>query len=863
MKRILFKALPFAIVLAIASGIAFMLVQSYTPRTSLFSVLTSAEYSEWETSDEFSIEPALLGTDAMKTVAQQDGTALLFNEKTTEIAVITADGTVWYSSPQNRLSLTKASLERYSSSVLVKTTDSAGTPGEFTSFGDCVKYGQFTVQSIQNGISVNYRFGKVSKVSVVPKALTKERFESILSNLTATEQKYIKTYFGYANYEAEKDSAIRQGLESKYTNIASLKAIYTLKASMSLTETRRLEEYLAKSNYTLEDKIKDHETTGCQETESIKPHLLLTVNYTLDGGRLNVKADIEGMKATKDLLITEIVLMPFINTQNGSLSAQAVIPDGSGAIADLSSVRQPLTPEYAEPVYGIDYALPQTGKPAQKENISLPCYGLANSDGAFLAVIKNSAETAGLYVKVRCAEEEIGQVSAVFKLLDYTPVKLSEEDSQTVNIYSDFSYKNDAEIVFSFLPKDKNTYSDIALAYRDTLKLTKKADGKPHLAVNIVGAIDDIEPLFGIPREVIKPLTTFDEAGDIIEQMAKGAGRIVAVYSGMTKGGLKNPVPNRLEIASQLGGEKGYKRLQKKLEKRNVSVFPQLDFDYAGRNGALDGFNVKRDTSKLLTGEVAFKTKNNPANYTVSEKSAFGYLMGSKKSLETLKSFIAESKGELKGRLAVSFMAGELSSDFKSREGISRTQSADYTVKKLEELTKNDISVLSSGANAYALPYLTYSTGLPCDSNSHPVFSQSIPFVQMVLSGAVNYTMPLLNRFADEDYYTLKAIETGSAVYFQTIAAPNSAVKGTKYTDMYNVNFDTVKERVLRVNKKVSQALDNVSGSAIIKHTQLSDGVFKTDYENGAYTVVNYNKKEINTEFGTVTALGYLSKVVV
>jgi len=861
MKKILFKILPFVIVFAVVFTTVFVLVQSYTPKSPLFSVLDFEEYGSWETFDEFSIEESMLGTDAMKTIAEKDGSQLLFNEKTAEIAVRTADGTVWYSGVQNRLSLSAANTERYSSAVIVKTMDKEGAAGEFTSFGDCVKYGQFTTKNLQNGISVTYRFGKASKVSMIPKAMTKERFEDILSNLTQTEQKYIKTYFGYANYADEKDSSVKKTLEEKYSNIASLKAIYTLKASMSLTETRRLEEYLKKSNYTIEDKQNDHETIGVSEAESIKPHLLLTVNYTLSDGKLNVRAEISKMKATKDLLVTEICLLPFINTQDGALSSKALVSDGSGAVADLSTVRQPLTPEYNEPVYGADYALPQDGKSALKEQISLPCYGLFNDSGAFLAVIKSADKTAGIHVKARCAQEEIGQVSAIFKTLDYAQVKLSETDTQTVNVYSDFSYKDDAELLFTFLPKDKNTYSDIALAYKNNLNLSQRAENKSSLVVHFVGAIDDIEPAFGIPREVIKPLTTFEQAADILESLAKETkkGTLAAEYSGMVKGGLKASAANRLTYEAKLGGKKGFESLTKKADELDVLFYPQIDFDYTGRDSAFDGFKVKRDTAKLLTGEVAFKTKNNPANYTTDEKSAFAYLLNSQKSFEILKKFLSSSKDELGGRISVSAMAAELSSDFKSRKGTGRTESAEYTKKKLEALRESKISVMSTGANVYALPYLSYSTGLACDSNSHPVFSFSVPFLQMVLSGSVNYTMPLLNLFADEDYYALKAIETGSAVYVKTIAAPNSAVKGTKYADMYNVSFENIKESVLRVNKKVSQALESVFESSITGHTKLSEGVFKTNYQNKKYIIVNYNQKEVNTGFGTVSGHGYLA----
>ena len=854
MKTIVKKSLPFLLVLLVIGGLVFTLVQSYTPKTPLFSELTADEYGRWETADEFAQDSSMLGIAPMKTAAEKDDTALLYNEKTAELAVKTPEGIIWYTSPQNRLSLNSAGLDRYSSTVLVKTVDKAGAAGEFTSFGDSVKYGQFTAATLPDGLSVTYRLGKAAKISPIPKAMPKERFESILESLSSLEQKTIKTYYGYANYEGEKDSAIRQNLESKYTNIAKLKAIYTLKASMSAIETKKLEEYLSKASYTIEHKTEDHEAVGLKEEESGKPHVLLTVEYTLQNGKLAAKARISEMKVTKDLSVTGVVLLPFLTTANAE-NIQAVVPDGSGALADLSAIRQPLTPEYLEPVYGPDYALPQAGKAANKAVVSLPCYGMTNNDGGFLATLQKASATAELYIKARSGQDEIGQVSFLCKTLDQTSVKLSETDTQSVNMYPDFAYTDDAALEITFLPKEKNTYSDIAAAYKEALALPQKNGDKPLLFAELVGAIDSVEPFLGVPKEVIKPLTSFEQAGEILDWLTGNVSdaKLIASYAGMTKGGMKASKPARLNPESKLGGAKGYNSLLEKTSALGVEIYPQIDFEYAYRSA----FGLKNRTAKLLTGELSVKTKNNPANYTADEDSFFGYTLKPGQSLDTVTKFLS-AKNNLEGRIGVSAMAGDLSSDFQVREGLNRNKAVEYTTQKLAALQENGLSILSLGANAYALPYLTYSVNLPCDSNKHPVLTRSVPFVQMVLSGSVSYSMPLLNSFADPDYYALKAIETGSAVYFQTAAAPSSEVKGTPYDHLYNIHFDVIKNRVSETSRKVTEALKDVTGSSITRHTMLAEGVFKTDYDNGRYVIVNYNRDDVQTDFGLVKGWSYI-----
>lgn len=99
---------------------------------------------------------------------------------------------MWFSNPQNRLELNASSLGRYSSPLLVTAIDSAETAKQMNAFDDSVKYGQYTIQSIQNGVRVEYHFGQVVKTPLYPQVLTKERFDELLEGLTKAEQNNMK-----------------------------------------------------------------------------------------------------------------------------------------------------------------------------------------------------------------------------------------------------------------------------------------------------------------------------------------------------------------------------------------------------------------------------------------------------------------------------------------------------------------------------------------------------------------------------------------------------------------------------------------------------------------------------------------------
>ncbi len=118
----------------------------------LFKELTAEEVQKWEIGDAVTQTPDMLGLSAMRKIAANGGYTLYFNDRTTEIAVASDNGTVWYSNPQDRLSLDRSSLGRYSSPILVYAIDSTETVGLKDTMDDCVAYGQASAENIENGV---------------------------------------------------------------------------------------------------------------------------------------------------------------------------------------------------------------------------------------------------------------------------------------------------------------------------------------------------------------------------------------------------------------------------------------------------------------------------------------------------------------------------------------------------------------------------------------------------------------------------------------------------------------------------------------------------------------------------------------
>ncbi|MEG1887128.1 MAG: hypothetical protein RR177_03285, partial [Oscillospiraceae bacterium] len=181
-KLIIRSIVAFILILLII--IFAMFINNIKPRALLFNELMANEISQWKTNSEETIQTeGQMGISNMKLIAEDGGVSLYLHEVNGEIAVKDNDGEVWYSNPQNRLSFSNEVVEKFSSLFYVNIITAQDAMQTMTSYGDCVKFGQFSVVPIENGVKIEYDFGKVMKQPVYPQALTLERFEKICESL--------------------------------------------------------------------------------------------------------------------------------------------------------------------------------------------------------------------------------------------------------------------------------------------------------------------------------------------------------------------------------------------------------------------------------------------------------------------------------------------------------------------------------------------------------------------------------------------------------------------------------------------------------------------------------------------------------
>ena len=298
-----------------------------------------------------------------------------------------------------------------------------------------------------------------------------------------------------------------------------------------------------------------------------------------------------------------------------------------------------------------------------------------------------------------------------------------------------------------------------------------------------------------------------------------------------------------------LGGRKGFSKLVNTAGKSGTELFAAVDISVIRNNSLFDGFILRRDASRQLDHTYS-------RTYRYNAGSGMGYYdrpyfcvsdISARKFADRLLKSYNYGTG-----LSAAYLAKTLSSGNSARSG-SRTESMERVCGILKDFSGRG-KLMVEGGNAYAWKYASFIKELPSESSNYGNCTRSVPFLQLLLHGAVKYSGSPLNLSGDMKTAALRAIENGEVLSF-TLAEKNTEyLSVSDYSDYCNVNYAALKETVIQYYNLYSETLGRVSDEIITGHMLLSDKVTATVYESGAEIIVNYGDKPFEYKGCTVEA---------
>ncbi|MBR3965985.1 MAG: hypothetical protein IKJ91_02810 [Clostridia bacterium] len=280
------------------------------------------------------------------------------------------------------------------SQAIVYYTDNA-TQKNFTSYEEGSMRGQVKVSRIKNGIRVEYSLGSEQTRLLVPKMISKARFQSeILKNVTdSAARKKLTTFYSLKDPASQKNDTMKNALYERWP-ITKEMAVYILptdgNGAVGMQDQKEIEAIIKQycPQYSFEDLDYDHSLTRFEGEDREPANFKFALEYTIDGGELVVTLPANGITYNEEeYTLDYIELLPYMGASRNPNEGYTFLPDGSGAIFDFRALDTGSATTVTAPVYGIDYAF-QTIKGSYEQPIVAPVFGLVENEPIYKTVEK-------------------------------------------------------------------------------------------------------------------------------------------------------------------------------------------------------------------------------------------------------------------------------------------------------------------------------------------------------------------------------------------------------------------------------------------------------------------------------------------
>ncbi len=582
----------------------------------------------------------------------------------------------------------------------------------------------------------------------------------------------------------------------------------------------------------------DETTAKKQALEKTDIAFRVTLTVRLADGSMYADCTYSNLSANPDAYIESIEILngfgAFNNTHKDDF---LLVPDGSGAIIKTATYDESFEP-LTFSVYGND---PSTGIESDGTAI-VPAFGIKHGDSAFVALIQKGDAVACISADKATSISEYNKVYSSFNVTPAAYKKRTVYSSRT-------SALNEISLCYRFLSGKNATYAGLASACREQLirnsvLSTKSADISDYLpfCLTLTGAAENS---FG-PFTYLKKLTTFEQAQDMLVRMKnKGINNVSVRYSGIFSGGLDSESIENSHLLSRLGGKNKLSELYSYITSQKMSLY--LDINLLSTSGNFNSGNAM----SIDKNDSVFTPDSYLKNYLNNTQPV--------RKLRKLSSLPDVVATVLKNTKNLSFSgycindAGSiLYSDF-SHGGLLREDASIQIAKSIVPLS-TDHSTMTSNGNFYMLKNIDSIVNLPLKSSvSESGAYASIPFVQLILHGIVDYAGEPVNTSINSDELLLRCIEYGACPHYEWNYEP---VTDTTETDIFY--YDNTINTAAEFYTKANEALNDLRNARITDHYEVENGVFCTEYDTGTMIYVNYTDSDCTVLGAVVEARNFI-----
>lgn len=802
---------------------------------------------------EGSDEPIVMESDAI--VFTMDPTTTQFEVK------VKSTGKVWKSNPEDAesdpiaLPDEKAKLR---SPLVMSFNTEAGLETTYDAYRYSVANGIYEIEQGKDFVKVNYSLGEVQKEFTIPPVCTKKDFKKWTKAMDKEGMNLVQQY--YKKYDIKKlgKKDDEQELLANYP-ILKDKVIYVLRDTTKDNVKQTMEGYFEAAGYTYEDYLSDKELDNSSKT-SEKPVFNVNVIYKLDGDDLLVEVPLKELEYRKDYPIYTITPLPYFGAGGVEDEGYMVVPEGGGALIRFNNGKVSQNNYYAN-VYGWDMGISRDAV-VHNTKANYEAFGIANGEDSFICVLEEGKSYAAISADIAGKNNSYNFVNSIYSICQREQYEVG--DIANSEIYKYIDELPDENLVQRYRFVDSDDYVDMAKDYGDFLKdkygqyMALNSDPSTPVVIEIVGAVDKVKQIVGVPVSRPLKLTTYKEAEDMIAELdSEGIDNMSVKLTGWCNGGVAQKLMKRVNTISDLGSKNDLIHLNDFAKSKGVDLYLNGVTQYEYKSTLLNGFFSYRDAAKRISKERAEMFQYSAVTYAAREGAESYYLLHTDLAQQMSDNLVSYASGIGAG---VSFEddGNDLSADYYKKKPYSREKTLKLQEDRFKKINDSGQKMMINEGNDYAIPYSAVVTNMDLRGNDYTILDECVPFYQLAIHGYVDYTSNSINICGDDLEELLRCAEYGAGLQFTLMRESSFALQKTLYTEYYGSDYDAWHERLLSIYNRYNKELGHTYNQEMKSHRNISDTLSCTEYADGTKVYVNYDYIDAETDGIVVPAKDYV-----
>ncbi|MBO6206119.1 MAG: hypothetical protein J6O73_04185 [Lachnospiraceae bacterium] len=798
------------------------------------------------------------GFDGQEDPLVMETDELLFTmDPTTTFFTVThkATGKVWSSYIEDANTDSKALKNekgKMQSNVLLSYAVTTGLETVYDSKTFSVDNGVYSVEQGEDGsIKLFYSLGNIEREYQIPTVIRVSDMDALKAQLDNKTADLVRDVYKKYDINNLKPSDNKEELLENYPILAT-EPIYVLRDNTKENRKVQLENAFA-DIYSYEQYLADKELNNSSKT-SENPVFNLEMDFRLEGGDMVVEIPFDSIEYDPSTPVYNVTPLPYFGAGSKTDTGFLFVPEGGGALINYNNGKTAQSDYYAN-VYGWDMDV-RREYVIHNTRAYFNVFGQSCGNDSYICIMEDGSSYASVKAFVSGRTNDYNYVDAMYQLCTREQYDISDLANSDVYAYLP-QLPAGEKIVQRYRFVDSSDYVDMAYAYRDYLEnkygdyMSLNSDKNAPVSVEMLGAVDKVQQVLGVPVSRPLKLTSFKEAQTIIEDLdAQNIGTLSVKLVGWCNGGVQQKILNNVKLVRAMGSAKDLNNLSSMSETLGVNLYLNGITQYEHDSDIFDGFNSYRDAARLLTRERAELYNYSHVTYEAREGFKSYYLLHTTLAMKMADNLVAAA-GQYKTGVSFEDLGMDLSSDFYRKETHSRENVKALQCGLLQSL--DDKKVMINMGNDYAIPYVDMVTNMDLRGSGYTVLDAEVPFYQIAVHGYIDYTGAPINICGDDVEELLSCAEYGAGLNFTLMSENAFVLQKTLYPEYYGCEYAAWRDRMIEICQRYNRELGHTFDQEMTDHEILNDYVRSTTYADGTTVYVNYSfADEYTAEDGTV-----------